>query len=80
MIRRGSASVYETPLRLSPASADNTKGVRTMLRQTKFAFLAALAVLLLYAYSEGYMGRLLCRNFKDTWLENSGFIACYRAP
>jgi hypothetical protein len=55
MIRSGSASVYETPLRLSPASADNTKGVRTMLRQTKFIFLAALAVFLLYAYSEGYM-------------------------
>ena len=51
-----------------------------MLRRTKLAFLAAFAAVLFFAYFEGYAGRLLCQNFKDTWLENSGFIACYRAP
>ena len=44
-----------------------------------FAFLAIVVVLV--AYSDSYrFGRLLCRNFKDTWLEKSGYIACYRAP
>jgi hypothetical protein len=51
-----------------------------MLRRTGLAFLIALAALLLYAYSEGYIGRLLCQSFKDGWLENNGFIACYHAP
>ena len=40
----------------------------------------ALAALLLYAYFEGTIGRLLCRSLKDGWLENNGFIACYHAP
>ena len=44
------------------------------------AFVLAVVVVLV-GYSERHrFGQLLCHNFKDTWLEKSGYISCYRAP
>jgi hypothetical protein len=46
-----------------------------------FVALAALVIVVLASYSERYrFGQLLCRNFRDTWFEKSGYISCYRAP
>ena len=45
------------------------------------AVLAAFVVVALVSYSERYsFGQHLCRNFKDTWFEKSGYIACHRGP
>jgi hypothetical protein len=46
-----------------------------------FVFVAVLVVVVAAGYSQRYrFGQLLCRNFKDAWLEKSGYISCYRAP
>lgn len=42
--------------------------------------LATVLIVLLVLYANGSVGRLLCRHFKDGWLERHGFIMCYRAP
>jgi len=45
------------------------------------AFVLLAAVVVLVGYFERYrFGQHLCRNFKDTWFEKSGYISCYRAP
>jgi hypothetical protein len=50
------------------------------LRRT-LAFILLAAVVVLVSYFERYrFGQYLCRNFKDTWFEKSGYISCYRAP
>ena len=41
-----------------------------------FVVLAALVFIVLVSYSERYrFGQHLCRNFKDTWFEKSGYIS-----
>ena len=52
-----------------------------MRRRTELVFWVVFAAIVIFAYSERYViGQYLCRNFKDTWLEKSGFSVCYRAP
>jgi hypothetical protein len=49
---------------------------------TRTIVVAAITILtiVVFAYLDGRVGRLVCRYGKDGWLETNGFISCYRAP
>lgn len=52
--------------------------MRPRIKIVAFAVLVAIAF---FAYAGRYtLGRYLCQNYKDTWMETSGAITCYRHP